>query len=951
MRIFAWDTETWRIVPGRTAPPMVCLSYCWDGGDKGVVSAPEGLAMLRRALADTDVILVGHNVAFDVCVACALDETLLPLFFAAYAQGRVRCTQVRELLIAIADGTLEVAGRPKRFSMEAICFDRFGEDLSAEKKSDSWRLNYHRLAGIPLEEWPQEALDYPVRDAHRTFRMYAAQTCDTSPIVNADGTLVNEGEQTAAAFCLALAGVWGMRTEPEAVATLTASFTARSQELAAILREEGILRDNGTKDTKRVKTLVEEAYAALGQDVKRTATGAVSTERAVLAKTSHRGLLALAESTGVEKMLGTYVPVLEQGTRTPINPGWNVLVATGRTSCREPNLQNLPRKGGIRECFVPRAGWLYAAADYSTLELCALAQVCLDLFGWSNMADALRAGQDLHVRMAANILGVPYEEAITRYAADDKEVADKRQLAKCFHPDTEVLTRTGWKRIPDLAEGEEVVAAYPSTGGGIALAWEVPTQVFTKPSPGSLVHLRNEGIDLRVTDDHRMLAFCNTRGNVGTPKVVVPEDMGSVRYWANAGVHGGGALAPDANLLRLAVATQADGNYPRNGKQIRFGFTKQRKIDRLLELLTPHGADAYRVSTTSQGATQIVINAALAEEVKALLDGKRLPLAWLSLTPESRKVVLEEAQHWDGTAGKRWRMWAYVSTEKQNIDVLQALASMSGYKTRVSVSARPNAKHAPCYRLAVKDRHLTRGGNLSVERVPYEGDVTCLSVPASFVLVRDGGIPVITGQCANFGYPGGLGAEKFQAYALASYGVNIDLDTSRDLKQTWLETWPETRPFFDHVNQQIGYRGSFTLEQVRSGRLRGDVGYCDGCNSYFQGLAADGAKAAMWMISQECYLGFGDAWPRDGRAPSPLFGARVVAFIHDEFLIEARDDANAGAAGDRLAAVMVEGMARYIPDIPIKAEPVLMRRWLKGAKTTRDANGTLIPWTPKEKKA
>ena len=192
MRIFAWDTETWRIVPGRTAPPLVCLSYCWDGGDdEGVVSASGGLWMLRQALTDADVILVGHNVAFDVCVACAADASLLPLFFDAYAQGRVRCTQVRELLISIADGTLETNGRPKRFSMEAICFDRFGEDLSAEKKADSWRLNYHRLAGVPLEAWPKEALDYPVRDARRTLRMYAAQTADTSLVVNADGTLAN----------------------------------------------------------------------------------------------------------------------------------------------------------------------------------------------------------------------------------------------------------------------------------------------------------------------------------------------------------------------------------------------------------------------------------------------------------------------------------------------------------------------------------------------------------------------------------------------------------------------------------------------------------------------------------------------------------------------------------------------------------------------------------------
>lgn len=632
--ILAWDTETWRIVPGRTAPPLVCVSYCWDEqGGRGVLAADEGVALIRDALRREDVVLVGHNVAFDVCVLCARDPSLLPLFFAAYERGRVRCTQVRELLIAIADGTLEGrGGRPRKFSMEAICMDRFGEDLSPEKKSDAWRLNYHRLAGVPLEEWPEEARAYPLRDAERTLRMYLSQTCDLSRVVQADGTVVNEGEQTAAALCLALAGVWGMRTDGEAVAMLAHTLHRRSADLAALLREEGILRANGVKDTARIKLLVEDEYAAMGMEPKRTPTGGVSTERAVLVKTSHRGLLALAESTGVEKMLSTYVPVLEQGTRTPINPGWNVLVATGRTSCREPNLQNLPRKGGVRECFVPRAGYLFASADYSTLELCALAQVCLDLFGWSNMADALRSGQDLHVRMAASILGIPYEEAIARYHAGDEEVADKRQLAKA----------------------------------------------------------------------------------------------------------------------------------------------------------------------------------------------------------------------------------------------------------------------------------------------------------------------------ANFGYPGGLGPEKFQAYARDSYGVTIDLDTSTALKATWRETWPETRLFFDNVNMQLGGRDDFTLTQLRSGRVRGGVGYCDGCNSYFQGLAADGAKAAMFYIAQECYLGFGTAWPRDGRAPSPLYGSRVVAFIHDEFLLEVRDDANAGAAADRLAAVMVEGMARYIPDVPIKAEPVLMRRWLKGAKPVRDASGRLLPWEPKK---
>ena len=44
----------------------------------------------------------------------------------------------------------------------------------------------------------------------------------------------------------------------------------------------------------------------------------------------------------------------------PINPEFGSIKVTQRTSCRRPNLQQLPRKGGIRECFVPRG---YEAAE------------------------------------------------------------------------------------------------------------------------------------------------------------------------------------------------------------------------------------------------------------------------------------------------------------------------------------------------------------------------------------------------------------------------------------------------------------------------------------------------------------------------------------------------------------------------------------------------------------
>ena len=76
----------------------------------------------------------------------------------------------------------------------------------------------------------------------------------------------------------------------------------------------------------------------------------------------------------------------------------------------------------IRECFVPREGWLFASTDYSMLESCTLAQVTYSWTGHSEMRLAINAGQDLHLRLAARIAGCTYEEAQARRKAGDREI-------------------------------------------------------------------------------------------------------------------------------------------------------------------------------------------------------------------------------------------------------------------------------------------------------------------------------------------------------------------------------------------------------------------------------------------------------------------------------------------------------------------------------------------------
>ncbi len=62
-----------------------------------------------------------------------------------------------------------------------------------------------------------------------------------------------------------------------------------------------------------------------------------------------------------------------------IHPHFTVFVViTGRTSSRDPNLQNIPRKGGIRSCFVAEKGCDLIEFDYSQLELRIAAELSQD---------------------------------------------------------------------------------------------------------------------------------------------------------------------------------------------------------------------------------------------------------------------------------------------------------------------------------------------------------------------------------------------------------------------------------------------------------------------------------------------------------------------------------------------------------------------------------------------
>ncbi len=475
MRYLAVDLESWKIEPGNLTPKPVVVSWYQDPKNwAGSRTPPSGLMLpdaaanwLMELLRDQDLTLIGANSPYDMAVMAIHYPALMPLVFQAYDEGRIVCVQTLQKLVDISQGCRE---RPRQdgtvgYSLATLVRHYKGLDRTADKEGErSWRLRYSELEGVPLEQWPPEAVSYAENDAMDTWDVYHQQR-------RTYGIMPSETEQYRAAFALHLMSCQGIRTDGAKVAALKerllldraaqrfqskqAGFLKltpckpdeEAEALVPYKRGDGQRKMRWGRDMTAIKNRVRVAYAALGKEVPQTEGGGVSTDADTLDRSKDPALQALAASGTTEKLLSTYIPALEQGVNTKVNTRFNVLVDNGRTSSHKDkatgagfNFQNFPRPNEldanagvnfVRPCIVPTEGTYFCSIDLDAGELRSLAQVQLYLFGKSKLADVLNAGRDPHLEFAADLLGIGYEEALANKKRPDVKKA--RQYGKIFN--------------------------------------------------------------------------------------------------------------------------------------------------------------------------------------------------------------------------------------------------------------------------------------------------------------------------------------------------------------------------------------------------------------------------------------------------------------------------------------------------------------------------------------
>ena len=324
-------------------------------------------------------------------------------------------------------------------------------------------------------------------------------------------------------------------------------------------------------------------------------------------------------------------------------------------------------------------------------------------------------------------------------------------LAKCFTPDTEVLTDEGFQRF-DAVNGKILQV----TQDGLE-----PTDArpFRQEYAGEMVSSHGDMLNFSVTPNHDMItlegrieAGAMYAGLRTRPKFRIP--LTHVGNRADLPVS-------DA-ALRLAGYVVADGTYNRHRKFL-VSVSRQHKTDALLSLVP----DGYRTRAAA-GDTALLGERVITTKadkhvfsfdvarVEGLVDEtKQIRLdTLLKLSARQARLFLDAWIEFDGSTNKRTGLRRLYSSRLDHVRAAEVLAVAAGYTVNVARVRQSDGANKN-YVLTVSDTdsvsvRLPSGHCPGVVIEPNaSGEVWCATVPSGTIVVRRHGFSMLCGNCAE----------------------------------------------------------------------------------------------------------------------------------------------------------------------------------------------------------
>jgi hypothetical protein len=303
----------------------------------------------------------------------------------------------------------------------------------------------------------------------------------------------------------------------------------------------------------------------------------------------------------------------------------------------------------------------------------------------------------------------------------------------CFPEGHEVLTPDGWVDISVWQPETPIMQWWPDG----TLNWCTSAGKVEHQHNGDMVRLTGPFVRGLFTPDHRVPRKTATKVSDRTAGWIASHSGLDKVPASGSFVGGDSELTPDQ--VRFIVATSADGCFTKEG-ELRFGFRKQRKIDRLLELITSLGllddTKVYDYRGTPDNHWVLVMRR------KAVPDWVRKGFgAWvLSLSRASLDALVEEVAFWDGSPHPTTGNTCFYTTSGEQAAWVSTALHLSRKPARIGERSKG--------RFDVYARSAeTTSAKGSVEQ--FSGTVFCPQVESSYILVRHDGAIHVTGNCQN----------------------------------------------------------------------------------------------------------------------------------------------------------------------------------------------------------
>jgi site-specific DNA-methyltransferase (adenine-specific) len=406
-------------------------------------------------------------------------------------------------------------------------------------------------------------------------------------------------------------------------------------------------------------------------------------------------------------------------------------------------------------------------------------------------------------------------ECIRAWLAGEEYRPNKRGfMGRCYHPDTEVLTRDGWKKFPEVRDDDLIASLNPATK-------EIEYVSFPERHDydfdGELVHIRHRSGEQMVTPNHRV--YCATpdrrsfvmREAENLPRVFHLSNQGR---WA--GTSGGNvqigkktlSASPFFFLMGLFLGDGWALHRTSNEKSRKdsFGFTvlKSRKVDAIRRAFRDAGIPCIETALKSNRFTFISYDEELVLFFKSLgkTQDKHIPEWAFEYDAKELESLYEGLIASDGCVQWNGRQHVFHTTSKRLADGFQRLCLHVGRSATMHTTPGHTRdafgytfESRDLYTLSVlqpekrlyveRDGRPQRGSPSAVSKVHYRGRVYCLTLKTNHIMyVRWNGKPVWSGNSWDAWVPGpevwreALRVLKPGGYVLAFSGTRtLDLMT------------------------------------------------------------------------------------------------------------------------------------------------------------------------------